>query len=120
MAKSLSLIGTALYCNLQLTKDSVGICLSNVLLDNTTTTPMLYPKGQNTYKVNGKEVRGWFAIDFTADQLLNNVTCKTPNKQLISFLDFGTSFYRSLIHSFFCQYHTKRTMQLIIYIRRLA
>ncbi|KAK9947372.1 hypothetical protein M0R45_003001 [Rubus argutus] len=74
MAKSLSLIGTALYCNLQLTKDSVGICLSNVLLDNTTTASMLYPKGQNTYKVNGKEVRGWFAIDFTADQLLNNVT----------------------------------------------
>lgn len=97
MAKSLSLIGTALYCNLQLTKDSVGICLSNVLLDNTTTTSMLYPEGQNTYKLNGKEVRGWFAIDFTADQLLNNVTCKTPNKQLITFLDFGTSFFLSSI-----------------------
>lgn len=111
MAKSLSLIGTALYCNLQLTKDSVGICLSNVLLDNTTTASMLHPKGQNTYKVNGKEVRGWFAIDFTADQLLNNVTCKTRNKLVIYFLDFATSFYRSLIHSFFRQHHTKPTMQ---------
>ncbi|XP_061990534.1 glycerophosphodiester phosphodiesterase GDPDL7-like isoform X1 [Rosa rugosa] len=69
MAKSLSLIGTALYCNLQLTKDSVGICLSNILLDNTTTISRVHPNGDKTYNVNGKEVHGWFALDFTADQL---------------------------------------------------
>ncbi|VVA25135.1 PREDICTED: glycerophosphodiester [Prunus dulcis] len=74
MAKSQSLPGYAFFCNLQLTKDSVGICLSNILLDNTTTISMFYPKDQKTYNVNGKDIRGWFALDFTADQLLNNVS----------------------------------------------
>ncbi|KAM1061465.1 hypothetical protein ACFX2A_026489 [Malus domestica] len=74
MAKTLSLQGSAFFCNLQLTKDSVGICLSNILLDNTTTISMFYPKGQKTYNVNGKDIRGWFALDFTADQVLNNVS----------------------------------------------
>ncbi|PQM42045.1 glycerophosphodiester phosphodiesterase GDPDL7 [Prunus yedoensis var. nudiflora] len=58
MAKSQSLPGYAFFCNLQLTKDSVGICLSNILLDNTTTISMFYPKGQKTYNVNGKDIRG--------------------------------------------------------------
>ncbi|XP_050378151.1 glycerophosphodiester phosphodiesterase GDPDL6-like [Argentina anserina] len=71
MAKSLSLIGTALSCSLQLSKDSMGFCLSNILLDNTTTMPQVYPKRQSTYKVNGKELSGWFALDFTAEELTN-------------------------------------------------
>lgn len=37
---------------------------------------MFYPKDQKTYNVNGKDIRGWFALDFTADQLLNNVSRK--------------------------------------------
>ncbi|TQD82884.1 hypothetical protein C1H46_031548 [Malus baccata] len=74
MAKTLSLPGSAFFCNLQLSKDNVGICLSNILLDNTTTISMFFPKGQNTYNVNGKDIRGWFALDFTADELLANVS----------------------------------------------
>ncbi|KAG6628057.1 glycerophosphodiester phosphodiesterase GDPDL6 isoform X2 [Carya illinoinensis] len=74
MAVSLSLRDTALFCNLQLTKDGIGICLSDIRLDNSTNIALVYPKGQKTYDVNGKEVHGWFALDYTIDQLFNNVS----------------------------------------------
>lgn len=32
------------------------------------------PKMQRTYKVRGEDVLGWFTLDFTADQLIQNVT----------------------------------------------
>ncbi|KAF5445738.1 hypothetical protein F2P56_034768 [Juglans regia] len=74
MAQTLSLPDTVLFCNLQLTKDGIGICLSDIRLDNSTNIAMVYPKGQKTYDVNGKQVHGWFAVDYTIDQLLNNVS----------------------------------------------
>ncbi|KAF5469549.1 hypothetical protein F2P56_013613 [Juglans regia] len=74
MAQSLSLQGTALFCNLQLTKDGIGICLSDIRLDNSTNMALVHPKGQKTYDVNGKQVHGWFALDYTIDQLFNNAS----------------------------------------------
>ncbi|KNA03341.1 hypothetical protein SOVF_210130 [Spinacia oleracea] len=62
------------HCDLQLTKDSVGFCQTELNLDNSTNIAQVFPQGQKTYKVNGKDVRGWFAIDYFADQLLPNVT----------------------------------------------
>jgi len=72
----MSLPDTLLHCDLQLTKDSVGFCLSDLRLDNSTNIALLFPEGEKTYVVNGKQVRGWFAIDYFADQLLANVTSK--------------------------------------------
>ncbi|KAG6625678.1 glycerophosphodiester phosphodiesterase GDPDL7 [Carya illinoinensis] len=74
MAQTLSLPDTVLFCNLQLTKDGIGICLSDIRLDNSTNIATVYPKGQKTYDVNGKQVDGWFAVDYTIDQLFNNVS----------------------------------------------
>lgn len=73
MALDTSLSDTVLLCNLQLTQDGFGICLPDIRLDNTTTAPMVFPKGKKTYKVNGQDVHGWFALDYPIDQLLGSV-----------------------------------------------
>ncbi|GMI89306.1 Glycerophosphodiester phosphodiesterase (GDPD) like 7, SHV3-like 5 [Hibiscus trionum] len=64
----------ALSCNLQLTKDGIGICLSDIRLDNSTNIRTVFPNDSNTYNVNGHQVQGWFAVDFTSDVMLKNVT----------------------------------------------
>ncbi|XP_062078342.1 glycerophosphodiester phosphodiesterase GDPDL7 [Humulus lupulus] len=74
IAVSTGLPDMAVSCNLQLTKDGIGICLPDVRIDNSTTISSIYPKGQSTYKVNGQSLRGWFTVDYTSDQLLSNVT----------------------------------------------
>ena len=84
MAVSASLPDVVLFCNLQLTKDGVGLCLSDIRLDNSTTVSTIYPKGAKSYTIDGENLRGWFSLDFPADNLLNNVTCKSKTK-IISF-----------------------------------
>ncbi|XP_011017989.1 PREDICTED: glycerophosphodiester phosphodiesterase GDPDL6-like [Populus euphratica] len=74
MALATSLSDVVVLCHLQLTKDGVGICQGDVRLDNTKNIAMVFEKGSRTYKVNGQDLTGWFAIDFTADQLLANVS----------------------------------------------
>ncbi|KAL0013559.1 hypothetical protein SO802_000628 [Lithocarpus litseifolius] len=74
MAQTLSLPDMATLCNLQLTKDGIGICLSGVTLDNSTNINLVFPKEKKNYTVNGKEVSGWFSLDYTSDQLFNNVS----------------------------------------------
>ncbi|XVE97491.1 hypothetical protein REPUB_Repub03eG0024300 [Reevesia pubescens] len=74
MANQLKLTEVALFCNLQLTKDGVGICLSDIRLDNSTTIGMIFPKDSKTYNINGQQVKGWFAVDFTSDVIMNNVS----------------------------------------------
>ncbi|KAL6226198.1 hypothetical protein ACLB2K_000161 [Fragaria x ananassa] len=69
MAKDLSTNGAANLCSLQLTKDSTGLCLSNILLDNATSIAAIHPKRSSTYTINGKELSGWFALDFNAKEL---------------------------------------------------
>ncbi|TVU29495.1 hypothetical protein EJB05_21061 [Eragrostis curvula] len=60
---------TALYCNVWLTKDSVGICLPNINMDNCTVIADVFPKGKNTYNVNGVSTTGWFSVDFKSTDL---------------------------------------------------
>ncbi|KAB1199661.1 putative glycerophosphoryl diester phosphodiesterase 3 [Morella rubra] len=71
MAQALSLPDMVAFCNLQLTKDGIGICLSDIRLDSSTNIALVYPNGQKTYDVNGKKVNGWFSVDYTIDQLFN-------------------------------------------------
>lgn len=68
-----SLPNVVLQCDLQLTKDNIGICNSNLRLENSTNIPSIYPDGQKTYTVNGEPLQGWFAVDY-AYQDLGNVT----------------------------------------------
>ncbi|KAJ8768245.1 hypothetical protein K2173_021185 [Erythroxylum novogranatense] len=74
IALQTSLPDLILLCNLQLTKDGVGICQPEVTLGNTTNIEAVYPNQTKTYKVNGNDVTGYFAFDYTADQLLPNVS----------------------------------------------
>ncbi|XP_010943202.1 glycerophosphodiester phosphodiesterase GDPDL7 [Elaeis guineensis] len=69
-----SLKETVLLCDLQLTKDGAGICLSDLKLDNSTTISSVFPKRDTTYSVNGQSLKGWFSVDFTTDELISNVT----------------------------------------------
>ncbi|XP_062160104.1 glycerophosphodiester phosphodiesterase GDPDL6 [Alnus glutinosa] len=87
LAVSASLPDTVLFCNLKLTKDGVGICLTDIRLDNSTNIASTFPKGKKTYDVNGNKVHGWFASDYTIDQLFNNVSLTQGILSRSSFFD---------------------------------
>ena len=61
------------FCNLQLTKDGGAFCVTGDNLDNATTVALFDPK-QKTYNVNGKNVKGHFAIDYESAQIDLNVS----------------------------------------------
>ncbi|KAM0044229.1 putative glycerophosphodiester phosphodiesterase [Helianthus debilis subsp. tardiflorus] len=61
-----------LWCDVQLTKDNVGICLPHLDIANGTTISLVHDKGNKTYPVNGVLTSGWFSVDFSFDEL-NNV-----------------------------------------------
>ncbi|XP_047950159.1 glycerophosphodiester phosphodiesterase GDPDL4-like [Salvia hispanica] len=60
---------TIVWCDLQLTKDGVGICFPDIKLDNASDIDIVYPKGRKTYLVNGVSTQGWFSVDFTLKDL---------------------------------------------------
>lgn len=66
-----------MYCNVQLTKDNLGVCMTDILIDLSTTAAMAYPKGDKTYNVNGRDLHGWFAMDYMLDDLKNTTFCKS-------------------------------------------
>ncbi|KAE8668552.1 Glycerophosphodiester phosphodiesterase GDPDL6 [Hibiscus syriacus] len=43
-------------CTLQMTKDGIGICLSDIRLDNSTNIRTIFPNHSNTYVVNGNQL----------------------------------------------------------------
>ncbi|TVU02018.1 hypothetical protein EJB05_52553 [Eragrostis curvula] len=78
-ALSTSLPDVALYCDLQFSSDGMGFCKSELTLDNSTIIKEVFPKMEKTYKVNGEDVRGWFSLDFTTDQLVQNNIFSRPS-----------------------------------------
>ncbi|CAL0325639.1 unnamed protein product [Lupinus luteus] len=60
-------------CNLQLTKDTGAYCLTGTTLENSTNIALFDPK-ENTYNINGKDVRGYFSLDYTSAQIDQNVS----------------------------------------------
>ena len=67
-----------MHCDLQLSSDSKGFCRSGLRLDKSTHVADVFPKRNKTYKLGNEDVHGWFAVDFTSDELLNNVTGMHP------------------------------------------
>ncbi|KAL7130874.1 hypothetical protein ABFS83_13G161400 [Erythranthe nasuta] len=57
------------WCDVYLTKDGVGICFPDLRLENASNIGEVYGDKHNTYTVNGVSVEGWFALDFTLDDL---------------------------------------------------
>ena len=55
---------TISWCDVQLTRDGVGICLPTLLLDNCTNIQTFFPNGGVTYSVNGVKTPGWFPVDY--------------------------------------------------------
>uniref|UniRef100_A0A7N0U282 glycerophosphodiester phosphodiesterase n=1 Tax=Kalanchoe fedtschenkoi TaxID=63787 RepID=A0A7N0U282_KALFE len=63
---------TVLYCDVQLTKDSMGICYPTLKLENSSNIDFVYSsKRQSTYLVNGVPTTAYFPNDFTLDELSN-------------------------------------------------
>ncbi|CAN6479083.1 unnamed protein product [Victoria cruziana] len=62
------------WCNVQLAKDGVGLCVRDLNLANTTNITDIIPSGQKTYEVNGVSLTGWFTVDYDSSFLTNNVS----------------------------------------------
>ncbi|XP_061360954.1 glycerophosphodiester phosphodiesterase GDPDL3-like [Gastrolobium bilobum] len=60
-----------LWCDVQLTKDGVGICFPELKLENATDISIAYPGKAKDYSINGVLTRGWFSVDYNFDQLAN-------------------------------------------------
>ncbi|XP_040376444.1 glycerophosphodiester phosphodiesterase GDPDL7-like [Oryza brachyantha] len=73
-AMSSSLHDVVLYCDLQLSSDGLGFCKTGLTLENSTLIAEVFPNRAKKYKVNGEEIHGWFSLDFTSDELYQNVT----------------------------------------------
>lgn len=93
-ALSSSLPDVVLYCDLQLSSDGMGFCKTGLTLENSTLIAEVFPKRDKTYKVNGEDVHGWFSLDFTSEELYQNVTCK--QKKNLSILKLESEKLRTL------------------------
>ncbi|KAL6555143.1 hypothetical protein OROGR_006401 [Orobanche gracilis] len=71
-----SILGTILYCNLHFTKDNDGFCIAQINLQNTTNIAEFDPKGSKTYNINGREIHGFFGLDYPAPIIFENVTLR--------------------------------------------
>jgi glycerophosphoryl diester phosphodiesterase len=60
---------TTLWCDVQLTKDGVGVCLRDINMQNGTSVAQQYPARKRTYVIDGVRKTGWFALDFTMAEL---------------------------------------------------
>ncbi|KAI3831337.1 hypothetical protein MKX03_034123, partial [Papaver bracteatum] len=74
IAHTTSLPDMVVFCDVQISKDGLGFCLSDIRLDNSTNIANVFPKGHKTYNINGDDVSGWFVVDFLFDDLYNNVS----------------------------------------------
>lgn len=70
-AANSSALPLALLCDLQLTKDSQGICRTGWNLADSTNVTNLDP---SSYNIRGEAVHGYFSVDYTQTQLLVNTT----------------------------------------------
>ncbi|OVA06573.1 Glycerophosphoryl diester phosphodiesterase [Macleaya cordata] len=71
LALMTSVSDVMVWCDVQLTKDGVGICVSDLKLDNCTNIASYLPNKSNAYLVNGVSTKGWFSVDFTLKDLQN-------------------------------------------------
>ncbi|KAH7373435.1 hypothetical protein KP509_17G055600 [Ceratopteris richardii] len=78
-AAAFSLPTTALFCDLQLTKDAIGICRTGIDLGTSTTINSSFPTLASKYIVNGVLVQGFFSIDLAASLVLQNLTAIQSN-----------------------------------------
>ncbi|KAE9614758.1 hypothetical protein Lal_00036040 [Lupinus albus] len=69
LALETSVPNVILWCDVQLTKDEVGICFPHLKLDNATDISFLYPASAKNYSLNGIPTKGWFSFDYNLTEL---------------------------------------------------
>uniref|UniRef100_A0A7N2M9N3 glycerophosphodiester phosphodiesterase n=2 Tax=Quercus lobata TaxID=97700 RepID=A0A7N2M9N3_QUELO len=69
LALLVSVPDVVLWCDVQLTKDGVGICAPDLLLSNSSDIADIFKKRNKAYLVNGVPTKGWFSVDFTFKEL---------------------------------------------------
>lgn len=77
MGVSFSVPNLGFLCNLQMTKDGNGLCISDIRLENTTNIVDFDPKGQKSFNIYGKQMTGWFTAAYDADTIFRNVKCES-------------------------------------------
>nr|DAD20315.1 TPA_asm: hypothetical protein HUJ06_021778 [Nelumbo nucifera] len=70
LANMTSLSNVILWCDVQLTKDAVGICFPDLKLDNSSDIANVF-KNSTVYLVNGQLMKGYFPVDYTLNDLAN-------------------------------------------------
>ncbi|KAG7589164.1 Glycerophosphodiester phosphodiesterase domain [Arabidopsis suecica] len=70
-AMQASVANVVLWCDVQLTKDEVGICFPDLNLANASNIQDVYSTRRKSYPVNGVTTQGWFPIDFSLTELQN-------------------------------------------------
>ncbi|OAY55187.1 glycerophosphodiester phosphodiesterase GDPDL3 [Manihot esculenta] len=73
LALQTSVPDVILWCDVQLTKDGVGICAPDLRLENSTDIAQVFKNKDKTYLVNGVPYQGWFTVDFTFNDLVSSV-----------------------------------------------
>uniref|UniRef100_A0A0E0BSF4 glycerophosphodiester phosphodiesterase n=1 Tax=Oryza glumipatula TaxID=40148 RepID=A0A0E0BSF4_9ORYZ len=88
---------TSLWCDVQLTKDGVGFCLRDLLMQNGTTISQVYPGGKQTYRINGVPKTGWFPVDYNMSLLTNALFSRTEKFDFCNFRIFSVTGFMSSI-----------------------
>ena len=76
LALMTSVPDVVLWCDVQLTKDGVGICAPDLLLSNSSDIMDIFKNRNKAYLVNGVPTKGWFSVDFTLKEL-STIACKS-------------------------------------------
>lgn len=98
LAAATSTPNAALWCDVQLTKDAVGICLPNLNLLNSTNIFGVFPNKTTSYLVNGESTTGYFSVDYSFEDL-STVAGKFNSCRIFSFVIIDSVFC-GLIDSF--------------------
>ncbi|CAK8538881.1 unnamed protein product [Lathyrus sativus] len=69
LAVQTSVPDVAIWCDVQLTKDEVGLCLPDINLQNSTYISSFFQNKTVSYLVNGESVAGYFSVDYTFKEL---------------------------------------------------
>ncbi|XP_049398595.1 glycerophosphodiester phosphodiesterase GDPDL4-like isoform X1 [Solanum stenotomum] len=69
MALETSLPNAIIWCDVQLTKDGVGICFPDLKLDNASDIDFYFKNKKSKYLVNGVPTQGWFSTDYNFKDL---------------------------------------------------
>ncbi|KAG6423851.1 hypothetical protein SASPL_114255 [Salvia splendens] len=122
-----------LWCDVQLTKDGIGICFPDVRLENASDIDLVYPKRRNTYVLNGVSTPGWFSLDFNLKDLerinmKQRIYSRAPNfdsspNQILTIEDMVTQIrppglWLSVPHDAFFSQHNQSMRSFIISVSK--